>query len=148
MGLNWGGGMHPWASVNVIATVVIGFVGLVLFVLWESFKKLKEPLMPMNLFTNRGWNAATVVSGVGASMFYAFAVVWPRMVSELYTDPNDLMSAALLSSLQSIGITVGEIISGAAGRHIGHVKYQTIFAFATGGALYAGEFPTFSKVAS
>jgi len=95
--------------------------------------------MPMNLFTNKGWNAATIVSGVGASMFYAFAVVWPRMVSELYTDPKDLMSAALLSSIQSIGITVGEILSGALGRHIGHVKWQTIFAFATGGALYAGQ---------
>jgi MFS family permease len=123
----------------VIATIIVGFISLVLFVLWESFRKLKEPLMPMNLFTNRGWNAATIVSGVGASMFYAFAVVWPRMVSELYTDPKHVMSAALLSSVQSIGITVGEILSGALARHIGHVKWQTIFAFTAGGALYAGQ---------
>jgi hypothetical protein len=95
LGLNWGGGVHPWASAQVIASIVVGFLALVAFVLWESFKKLKEPLMPMDLFTNRGWNAATIVSGVGASMFYAFAVVWPRMVSELYTNPNDLMAAAV-----------------------------------------------------
>lgn len=139
MGLNWGGGVYPWQSAHVIATVVVGFFALVIFVLWESFMKLKEPLMPINLFTNRGWNVATIVSGVGASMFYAFAVVWPRMVAELYTDSTDVMMSAFIASLQSLSITIGEILSGFLARSIGHVKWQTTGALTIGGVLFAGE---------
>jgi hypothetical protein len=29
---------------------------------------LKEPLVPMHLFQNQAWNAATIVSGLGASV--------------------------------------------------------------------------------
>jgi hypothetical protein len=139
MGLNWGGSVYPWKSAHVIATVVAGFCALVIFVLWESFMKLKEPLMPINLFTNRGWNVATIVSGVGASMFYAFAVVWPRMVAELYTDSTDIMTAAFIASLQSLSITIGEILSGFLARSIGHVKWQTTGALTVGGILFAGK---------
>ena len=76
MGLNWGGSVHPWKSAHVIATIVIGFLALIGFVCWQGFMRLKEPLMPLHIFRNRGWVLATVVSGLGASMFYAFAVVW------------------------------------------------------------------------
>jgi hypothetical protein len=139
MGLNWGGGIHPWASAHVIATIVLGFLALIAFVLWETFMKLKEPLMPMDLFTNRGWNLATVISGVGASMFYAFAVVWPRMVAELYTPPGHVMEGALIASLQSLAITTGEIIGGFLARSIGHVKWQIVTTLSIAGILFAGE---------
>ena len=76
MGLNWGGSVHPWASAYVIATIVVGFCSLVAFVCWQKFMPLNEPLMPLHIFRNRGWLLATIVSGLGASMFYAFAVVW------------------------------------------------------------------------
>ena len=68
MGLNWGGTVYPWNSSYVIATIVVGFVSLVAFVLWECFMPLREPLVPMVLFRNRAWNAATIVSGLGASV--------------------------------------------------------------------------------
>ncbi|ORY07019.1 fungal trichothecene efflux pump [Clohesyomyces aquaticus] len=137
MGLNWGGGIHPWSSAHVIATIVIGFLALVAFVLWESFMKLREPLMPVNLFTNRAWNLATIITGVGASMFYAFAVVWPRMVAELYTVPGKTMDAALIASLQSLAITTGEIIGGFGARKIGYVKWQIFTTLSIAGVLFA-----------
>ena len=42
MGLSWGGTVHPWKSAHVIATVVIGFILLVAFVLYEVYVPLKE----------------------------------------------------------------------------------------------------------
>lgn len=52
MGLSWGGSVYPWASAHVITTVVVGVVALVAFVLYECFRPLKEPLVPMHLFRN------------------------------------------------------------------------------------------------
>ena len=59
MGLNWGGMVYPWASSYVIATIVVGFVSLVAFVLYECYVDLNEPLVPMHIFSNYSWNACT-----------------------------------------------------------------------------------------
>jgi hypothetical protein len=45
----------------------VGVVSLIAFVLWETFANLKEPLVPMYVFDNRGWVCSTLISGVGAS---------------------------------------------------------------------------------
>jgi hypothetical protein len=42
MGLSWGGSLHPWGSAHVISTVVIGFLLLVAFFVWEAYMPLKE----------------------------------------------------------------------------------------------------------
>jgi hypothetical protein len=42
MGMSWGGGQYAWNSAHVIATIVVGFVLLVAFVLYEIYVPLKE----------------------------------------------------------------------------------------------------------
>jgi hypothetical protein len=64
-----------WRSAHVIATIVAGGVALVVFVLYEVFVPLKEPYIPMHLFKNLAWVAATVVVCVGAMAYYAFRYV-------------------------------------------------------------------------
>jgi hypothetical protein len=137
MGLNWGGSVWPWASAHVIATIVVGFVALCVFVLWESFGKLKEPLVPMHLFRNRGWNAATIVSGLGASIYYAFAIVWPQMVVILYSDDGKPMDGPWLSSLVGLCIVLGEIVGGFCAKSIGKLKYQCFVTLLLGGIFFA-----------
>lgn len=34
LGLSWGGGLYPWNSAHVIATIVVGIVTLIAFVLY------------------------------------------------------------------------------------------------------------------
>lgn len=34
MGLSWGGQLYEWKSAHVIATMVVGFVMLVVFIFW------------------------------------------------------------------------------------------------------------------
>ncbi|KAH8736418.1 fungal trichothecene efflux pump-domain-containing protein [Ilyonectria robusta] len=135
MGLNWGGSVYPWKSAHVIGAIVSGIVGLVLFVLWESYAKLKEPLVPMHLFKNQGWNAATILSGLGASVYYAFALVWPSMVTVLYED-GDPMTAAWYSSFVGLFIIIGEVVGGVVAKPIGNLKLQCIVTVALSGIFF------------
>jgi len=42
MGLSWGGTQYPWKSAHVIACIIIGFLLLVGFFLYEIYVPLKE----------------------------------------------------------------------------------------------------------
>ena len=49
-GLNWGGSAdHPWSSAGVVAPLVVGCVGLVIFGFYEAFVK-KDGLFDTRLF--------------------------------------------------------------------------------------------------
>lgn len=66
MGLSWGGGLYPWKSGHVIATIVVGSLCLITFFLWEIYVPLKEPLVPMHLFKNAAWVASCLLLALGA----------------------------------------------------------------------------------
>jgi MFS family permease len=68
MGMSWGGQEYPWKSGAVIGAITGGGVVLVLFVLWELYAPIKEPLIPMHLFRSGRWVAATVLLGLGAGV--------------------------------------------------------------------------------
>ena len=112
MGLNWGGFVYPWSSAHVKASIVIGFMSLVAFGLWETLMKLKEPLVLVYVFKRIPWFAATIVSGICAAIYYAFAIFWPQMVALLYLDASNPMSGSWLSSLLRMCVVLGEIVGG------------------------------------
>ncbi|KAJ1327022.1 Fungal trichothecene efflux pump (TRI12) [Microdochium nivale] len=136
MGLNWGGTVYAWGSSHVIATIAVGVVTLVVFVLYETYASLKEPLVPMSLFRSYSWNASVVLTGLGASSYYAFAIVWPAMVGVLYSDPADPMAGAWLSSLVGLFVTLGQIAGGLLGKKIGHLKWQAVVTMSLGAVLF------------
>jgi len=109
---------------------------LVVFVLWELYAKLEEPLVPMYLFRNGSWLAAVIVSGVGASMYYAFAIVWPSMVTVFYAGGHQ-MYGAWLASFVGLFIVLGEIVGGMCAKQIGKVKYQCIVTLFLGAIFFA-----------
>ncbi|CAK7231869.1 hypothetical protein SBRCBS47491_008075 [Sporothrix bragantina] len=123
LGLSWGGTVYPWKSGYVIGTLVAGAVGLILLGFWATFARLKEPLVPIKYFKNRRWSAAVVVSGLGASMYYALAIVWPSMVGVLYAGGNSTTNG-WLSSLVGLGIIAGQVVGGFAAKTIQHYKLQ------------------------
>lgn len=135
MGLNWGGTVYPWRSAHVIATIVCGFSGLVVFVLWECYATLKEPLVPMHLFRNNAWNAATVLSGLGASVYYALAIVWPNMIGILYTDMG-VMTSAWYASFVGLFILIGEVVGGFMAKSIGFIKWQCVITVLVSGIFF------------
>jgi hypothetical protein len=140
MGLNWGGSVYAWSSAYVIATIVTGLAALVAFVLYECYMDLKEPLVPMHIFSNYSWNASVILTGLGASVYYAFAIVWPSMVAVLYADGGP-MTSAWLSSLVGLCITLGQIVGGFSGKKIGYLKWQCVVGI-TLGAICFGSMAT------
>jgi hypothetical protein len=71
--LSWGGSVYPGQSAHVIAIMVIGGPTLVVFVLWDMYAKLKEPLLPIHLFKNLEWVVACILLGLGARYVSLFA---------------------------------------------------------------------------
>lgn len=124
MGISWGGSYYPWKSAHVIATIVVGFLSLVAFVLYETFASLKEPLVPMNLFLSIPWVADILLVALGASVYFAFAIVWPTMVFSLYT--SDLTRGGWYCCVSGAGANSGQIVGGLSSKKIGKQKYQLI----------------------
>ena len=44
IGLTWGGVTHPWSSASVLVPLIVGAVGLVVFVAYEAIFA-KEPIV-------------------------------------------------------------------------------------------------------
>lgn len=62
LGLTWGGGQYAWNSAHVIATIMVGVVISVAFVIWQ-WKGASIPLVPMHIFRSR------IVNGASLTMF-------------------------------------------------------------------------------
>lgn len=50
LALAWAGTKYPWGSVQVIAPLVLGLVGIAGFFCYESLSSVKEPLVPLEIF--------------------------------------------------------------------------------------------------
>ncbi|KAH8731930.1 major facilitator superfamily domain-containing protein [Phaeosphaeriaceae sp. PMI808] len=59
LGLTWAGGQYAWNTVHVIATLAIGILVSICFVLWQ-WKGTLIPLVPMGIFKIRVVNGATI----------------------------------------------------------------------------------------
>ncbi|KAG7128706.1 Trichothecene efflux pump TRI12 like protein [Verticillium longisporum] len=91
----------------------------------------------MHYFRHGPWVSSTILTGLGASVYYAFAIVWPSMVAVLYTDPADSpFYSAWLASCVSLFIVMGQIVGGFIGKKIGHLKWQCVVNIVLGGACF------------
>lgn len=124
--------VYPWRSAAVISAIVLGFLVLVAFVLWEIYAPIKEPLIPMHLFLNGRWVAAVVLLGSGAGVYYAFSIVWPAQAAVLYGN-GDTMRVGYMSTIVGVSIITGQVLAGLLAERIGKTRYQCMAAFSIGG---------------
>lgn len=52
VGINFGGGQHPWKSAAVIAPIVTGTLSVVAAIVWDFTADLKYPLLPPKLLSD------------------------------------------------------------------------------------------------
>ena len=126
MGISWGGILHPWKSAHTLSAIIIGGVLLLAFFLWEAYMPLKEPLLPMYLFRNRGWCVSVILWSIGASIYYALALLWPSMVATLYKNSHGYMWVGWISCISNCGILFGEFV-GAWGRRRTDIQIPIVF---------------------
>jgi hypothetical protein len=136
MGISWGGTLHPWKSAHVIATIVVGFLSLVGFFVYEAYAGLKEPLIPMHLLKNWKWDITVLLWALGAAVYYALAIIWPSMVAVLYSGGHGTMWAGWVSCISNSGILFGEFVGAGFKKK---TNYQIMVVFFLGTVFLAGE---------
>ncbi|KAH0837653.1 siderophore iron transporter [Fonsecaea pedrosoi] len=136
LGLQWGGSHYPWKSARVICTIVIGGLGLVGFGLWESLAIPKIPLISLELMRMvRGFVTPAIAIATSAMSYYAMNIIWPLIISSLFTT-----SAQTASYYQMASPTVSTIVSlifPPIAQRIGHYKWQAVFYTICQGAITA-----------
>lgn len=137
LGISWGGNVYPWKSPAVISSITIGGVVLVGFFAWEIYHPMDEPLVPMHLFMNRGWVISSLLVSIGASIYYAFGIVWPGMVNLLYAN-GDQIYAGWLQCCVGGAFTLGQVVGSFVYKFIGSVRTQLTVTTLIGGALLGG----------
>ncbi|MGB0095312.1 MAG: MDR family MFS transporter [Solirubrobacteraceae bacterium] len=97
-----GGTTYPWGSPTIIALGVAGAVLLVIFVFVE--RRATEPVLPLHLFSNRGFSVTSVVGFiVGFAMFGAI-VYLPAFFQIVHSE------SPTISGLRLLPLLVGLII--------------------------------------
>jgi Major Facilitator Superfamily len=60
--LSWAGTKYPWSSSRILAPLILGMLGLALFLIYEASPFCIEPTMPLHLFSNRTSLAAFILT--------------------------------------------------------------------------------------
>jgi len=79
IGLTWGGVKFAWSSVDVLAPLVVGGCGIVLFLVYEALIAT-NPLVPFTVLSNRttisGYIQTFINSGVNVALIYYVPVYY------------------------------------------------------------------------
>ncbi|KAK2611403.1 hypothetical protein N8I77_004742 [Diaporthe amygdali] len=68
--LTYGGTLYQWSSGRIIAPLVIGLLGLVAFICFESLNFVIEPVVPPRLFANRTSVTVFAVTLLNSALLY------------------------------------------------------------------------------
>ncbi|KZM24873.1 transmembrane transport [Ascochyta rabiei] len=90
VGLSFGGVQHPWSSVATLAPMIVGLIGIAMFLGWQVYRK-PHSLLPMSIFYN--WSAI--------SAFYSAMINGLVLFTALYYLPFFSMSVRGQSPTQA-----------------------------------------------
>jgi EmrB/QacA subfamily drug resistance transporter len=108
LAISLGGTTYDWASAQIVGLIVIAAVLLPVFVLAES--RASEPIMPLTLFRNRVFVAASAIGfAVGLSLFGA--IVYMPVFFQIVKGESPTMSGLQLLPLM-LGLLATSIVSG------------------------------------
>ncbi|KAF4778345.1 MFS drug transporter [Colletotrichum scovillei] len=83
LGLTWGGGEYPWASVAVLTTLIVGAFICVIFILWQ-WKGPKHPLVPLDIFRARMTIGACITMAINGWNFVVQVYYIPTFYQLVY----------------------------------------------------------------
>lgn len=109
IGLTWGGSTYPWDDGRIIATLVVGCVGLVGFTLYETFV-VKEGIMDHRLFQTRNFPILLVVCTIDGMLLLGVNVQLSQEIFDLFT--QDAVQVAVILCPFLVTSTFGCIPAG------------------------------------
>ncbi|KAI0154152.1 MFS general substrate transporter [Xylariaceae sp. FL1272] len=117
----------PATNTRVIATLVVGFVVLIAFALWETFAPLKQPLTPPRVFKRgkgRELTAPFIAAFVVTEFYYAINIIYPTMINVFFTGPTTTFQDQIVLGLPSnLGLVTGALLLLTVGNRIGHWRW-------------------------
>ncbi|KAI1826771.1 MFS general substrate transporter [Xylaria intraflava] len=124
--LSWGGALYPWSSFRTILPLVIGFVVLVLFGVYERWPA--EPVVPYRLFHSRT-SVMTLVGGfIHGLVLYPLLLYLPLFFQAVYLE---LPLEAAISILPLCAVLIAfTAIAGVAVEHFRNYRWQLWVAWA------------------
>ncbi|XDG06154.1 hypothetical protein ABKA04_005769 [Annulohypoxylon sp. FPYF3050] len=75
LALTWGGSQEPWSSWRTLLPLILGFAGLVGYLLFET--KVPEPTTPLRLFSNRTSLAGFLLSFTHQTLTFWIIFLFP-----------------------------------------------------------------------
>ncbi|KAH8431594.1 putative MFS drug efflux pump [Aspergillus melleus] len=90
-GMQWGGYQYDWTSAHVLVPLILGFVILVAFGLWEVYGA-KYPIFPSRLKQEpRTLGLTLVITFISGANFFSVIMFWPTQSFNVYGhDPVDV----------------------------------------------------------
>jgi len=118
LGLTWGGTSYPWSSVEVIGALVIGWLGVVAFVLIE--RRAVEPLIPLRLFRNGIFTTSSIMSLLVGMAMFGSLVYLPLFLQVVHAVTPTQSGLKLLPLMA--GVLVASILGGRAISQLGRYR--------------------------
>ncbi|KAF5560687.1 drug facilitator PEP5 [Fusarium napiforme] len=84
IGLTWGGNTYPWSSSQVVATLVIGCVGLLAFGLYERLFT-RQGIFHHDLFMSRNFPILLFVCVVDGMLLLGVNVLFSQQIASMFT---------------------------------------------------------------
>ncbi|OKL60115.1 hypothetical protein UA08_04632 [Talaromyces atroroseus] len=115
--LAWAGSLYAWSTVQVIVPLVLGFIGLICFLIYEAF--VSDPIMPLHLFQNRTSLVAFVLTflhGIATVWLLYFLPVYFQAVLQASTERSGIDLLPTIFAIVPFAIAAG-VVMGKIGRY-------------------------------
>ena len=90
----------------------------------EIYVPNEYPIIPIHLFTNKGYLGIVFTASAGSMIYYSMGVLWPAQISIMYT--QDPLQIGLLSCIIGSTVLIGQIFAGFLVKAIGRQKWQLV----------------------
>jgi hypothetical protein len=126
MGIVWAG-IYNSSDAHVVAPLVVGFVVLIIFAIWETWVP-KHPLAPRRVLVSswgRDFTAPAIALGVVNMFYYSSSIIYPEMITLFWTDGGtEWKKGVILSLPQGFAILTGALLLTFLGGKIKHWQWQ------------------------
>ncbi|KAL4246489.1 MFS transporter superfamily protein [Abortiporus biennis] len=105
IGLSYGGVKYPWSSANVVVPLVLGFIGMAVFVAYECLYA-PEPIIPMRLLSNRTSVSGYIQTFITSLIVLSFVIFQPAYFQACFGFSPIHSGALLVPASALLGITL------------------------------------------
>ncbi|KAG5798393.1 hypothetical protein H9Q69_002541 [Fusarium xylarioides] len=135
LALSWGGSKHPWSGWQTVVPLVIGLLALVAFFAYQGAPWLKEPTMPLRLFSNRTSSTLLVISFIHSLLLYwicYFLPVYFQAVKEASPTRSAVMLFPIACTSAPAGVAAGITITKTGKYRVWHFTGFVLMSIACG----------------